>query len=436
MKNFKNVFAFTFLRTVKGKGFIILTVVMALIFFLVPAVGLIASESIEDEPVEYSYNVTEVFVCDKLGGTPVSLELFTAGTPFASIKFTVAESTEKARELAGANATSLILVIETDEFGRVFNLVIPDGTSLSDGDTYAFADFISGISQSVMLMKTDLTPDQLAEIVKVTEVVTTEEDDGASLVMEIVEMIAPMLYAFLLYFMLIFYSQGVATSIVSEKHSKLMDTLLISTSPTELIFGKMLAVSLSGIMQLSIWILSLVGGFATGISSVKAMNPETDNAAVMIFEMLSEAGALFTPLGVIVSLLFVVFGFLLYCSLSAIGGAISEKPEDLSANNILFTGIMAVSFLITVFSSPLYTGKDMSKAILYIPFTSIMTVPTQLLIGEIKLWQAGVSLLIVIATAAGIGVLAGKIYKVFALYKGKFPGIKKAFQILRSDKKG
>ncbi len=421
---------------IKGKGFIILTVIMALLFFLAPALGMTAAEVFGGEEVkpEYSYNVTEVFVCDKLGGRTVSIEPFTAGTPFAGVKFTPAESTESAKALAEGNVTSLILVIERDEFGRVFNLVIPDGTTLTEGDTVAFADFLSENSMGIMLMKSELTPEQLTEAVKITEVVLPDTDVGEALVMEIIEMMAPMLYAFLLYFMLIFYSQGVATSIVSEKHSKLMDTLLIVTKPAELVFGKMLAVSLAGISQLSVWILSLVGGFATGTALVKAINPDTDMAIITIFASLSEIGSLFTPFGIIASVLFIVLGFLLYCALSAIGGAISEKPEDLSANNILFTGIMAISFLAVVFTGPLYTGKNAPEILMYIPFTSILTVPTQMLLGNISVPQSLISLFIVVAVTAGIGVLAGKLYKVFALYKGKFPGIKKAIELLRSDK--
>lgn len=436
MKNFKNVFSFTFFRTVKGKGFIILTVVMAMLFFLAPALGMTAAEVFDGEEVkpEYSYNVSEVFVCDKLGGTPVSLELFAVGTPFSGVKFTYAESTESAGALSEGNNTSLILVIEKDEYGRVFNLVIPDGTALTDGDCAALADFLSQNAMGIMLMKSSLTPEQLAEAVKMTEVVLPDSDAGEALTMEIIEMIAPMLYAFLLYFMLIFYSQSVATSIVSEKHSKLMDTLLIVTKPVELIFGKMLAVSLAGISQLSVWLLSLVGGFATGTALVKSLNPETDMAIIKIFSSLSEIGSLFTPFGIVISVLFIVLGFFLYCALSAIGGAISEKPEDLSANNVLFTGIMAVSFLAVVFTGPLYTGKEAPAVLDYIPFTSILTVPTQLLLGNISILQALISLFLIIATTAGIVVLAGKLYKVFALYKGRFPGIKKAIMLLRSDK--
>ncbi len=436
MKNFKNVFGFTFFRMIKGKGFIILTVVMAMLFFLAPALGMTAAEVFGGEEIkpQYSYNVTEVFVCDKLGGTPVSLEPFAAGTPFAGIKFTPAASTESARALAEANVTSLILVIEKDEFGRVFNLVIPDGTTLSEGDTAALADFLSENAMGIMLVKSELTPEQLIEAVKITEVVLPDTDADEALTMEIVEMITPMLYAFLLYFMLIFYSQGVATSIVSEKHSKLMDTLLIVTKPTELVFGKMLAVSLAGISQLTVWILSLVGGFATGSALVKWINPDTDMAIITILGSLSEIGSLFTPFGIIASVLFIVLGFLLYCALSSIGGAISEKPEDLSANNILFTGIMAVSFLAVVFTGPLYTGKSAPEILIYIPFTSMLTVPTQLLLGNISATETLISLVIIIAVTIGIGVLAGKLYKVFALYKGKFPGIKKAIELLRSDK--
>lgn len=436
MKNFKNIFGFTFFQAVKGKGFIILTVVMALLFFFAPALGMTAAEVLGGEEVkpEYSYNVSEVFVCDKLGGTPVSLEAFAVGTPFEGVKFTPAESTESAKSLSEKNNTSLILVIEKDEYGRVFNLVIPDGTRLTDGDTVAFADFLSQNAVALMLMKSSLTPEQLTEAVKMTEVILPDTDAGEALAMEIIEMIAPMLYAFLLYFMLIFYSQSVATSIVSEKHSKLMDTLLIVTKPVELVFGKMLAVSLAGISQLSVWLLSLVGGFMTGTAIVKSVNPETDMAVIKVFNSLSEVGSLFTPFGITVSVLFIVLGFLLYCALSAIGGAISEKPEDLSANNVLFTGIMAVSFLAVVFTGPLYTGKEAPAVLSYIPFTSILTVPTQLLLGNINAVQSFISLLIIVATTAVIGVIAGKLYKVFALYKGKFPGIKKAIMLLRSDK--
>ena len=435
MKNFKHVFSFTFLRLIKGKAFIALTVIMTMLFFFSPIIGMTAAENIKEEPPQYTYGVTDVYVCDKLGGTQVSLSMFTVGTPFAAVNFIPVESTEQARELAGENNTSLILVIETDEYGRAFNVVVPDGTALTDGDTFAFADFISQNSSGIILMKSDLTPEQLSEIIRVTEVVLSDTDTGEQLMMEIIEMVAPMLYAFLIYFMIIFYGQSVGTSVISEKHSKLMDTLLVSVTPTELVFGKMLAVSLAGISQLTLWIVSLVGGFATGTAIVKSINPETDLAIVSLFEMLTALGDLFTPLGIIVSLLFIVFGFLLYCSLSAIGGAISEKPEDLSSNNILYTGIMAVSFLIVVFNSPLYTGKELPSIFLYIPFTGVLAVPSQLLIGNISAVEAFLSLIILIITTAATVVLAGRLYKTFALYKGKFPGIKKALEILKGDKK-
>ena len=434
MKNFKNVFAFTFFRMVKGKGFIALTVIMAALFLFVPIIGMTLAESVKEEPPEYSYGVSEVFVCDKLGGVSVELSPFTVGSLYESLKFTPVESTESARTLAAENNKSLILVIETDEYGRAFNVIIPDGTALTDGDVAAFSDFVSQNSAGIILMKSDLTVEQLAEITRVSEVVLPDTDAAEQLMLEIIEMIAPMLFAFLLYFMIIFYGQSVSTSVISEKHSKLMDTMLISVTPTELVFGKMLSVSLAGISQLTVWILSLFAGFASGTAIVKAINPETTLAVVSIFEMLSEIGDLFTPLGIIVSLLFIVFGFLLYCSLSAIGGAISEKPEDLSSNNVLFTGIMAVSFLIVVFNSPLYTGKELSEVFLYIPFTAALTVPSQMLVGNITLLQAFLSLVILAVTTAGLIVLAGILYKTFALYKGKFPGIKKTIEILKNDK--
>ncbi len=436
MKNFKIVFAFTFLRMIKRRGYKILTVVMALLFFAVPAGIMTAIEYAKSEkiPQEYSYNISEVYVCDKLEGTPADIGIITQDTPFSNIKFTPVENTENAKIFSGSDPRSLILVMETNDYGRVFNLIVPESTELTDGDTAAFSDFLSKNSTAIMLMKSDITLEQFSEMMKPTVIINSGEDGNGSAVFEIFEMIAPLIYTFLIYFLLIFYSQGVATSIVTEKSSKLMDTLLLSTKPTELILGKMLANSLAGILQFTVWVLSVIGGFATGTALVRWINPESNMSILSVFDMLSEVGGLFSVTVVIIAVLFTVSGFLLYCALSAIGGAISEKAEDLSANNVIFTGIMAVSFLAVIFTNPIYSGFPSPEIILYIPFTAILTVPVQILLGNISILQALISLLILIAVTAGMVVLAGKIYKAFALYKGKFPGIKKALEFLKSGK--
>ena len=181
----------------------------------------------------------------------------------------------------------------------------------------------------------------------------------------------------------------------------------------------MLAISLTGLIQFGVWVISLVLGFVGGVKITKGFAPDTDMGLVQFFDMIGEMKDVFSVHGIIIAVLFACVGFILYCSLAAIGGAVSEKAEDLSSNNMIFALILAFSFCTTFFTNPLYTGADTTPVFLdYIPFTAILTVPGKVILGDMKVLGAIVSLIITAFSAYIISVIAGKLYKTFALYKG------------------
>lgn len=249
-------------------------------------------------------------------------------------------------------------------------------------------------------------------------------------------MILPYLNIMILYFMILAYGQGTANSAIMEKTSKLMDLFLVSVKPGAMLLGKVFATAASGILQLFCWLAGLAGGFAAGAQLVKAINPQSDMAILQLFDAFGSISGMFTPSGVILALLMLAAGLLLYCSLAAIGGAIAEKPEDLSSTNILFVLILIISFFATMYSGG--TNADVSwDAVtwqVWMPFTAILVAPTKILLGGMSTPQAIGSLGIVLLTVVLVTLLAGKLYKMMSLYKGNLPGPAKLMEMLKDDK--
>ena len=105
-----------------------------------------------------------------------------------------------------------------------------------------------------------------------------------------------------------------------EKSSKLMESFLISVRPAAIVLGKLLAITMTGIVQMMSWIIALVISFAVGTMTVRSMDPDSDMFILKLFDMVGElTSGLFTPANCIMALLIVMAGMLLYCALAAIG---------------------------------------------------------------------------------------------------------------------
>jgi ABC-type Na+ efflux pump permease subunit len=246
----------------------------------------------------------------------------------------------------------------------------------------------------------------------------------------------------LLYFMVLTYGQGVANSVITEKTSKLMDTFLVSVKPTAMVFGKVLAIALSGMLQLFCWIVMAIAGFILGTHAVRAINPDSDMALLAFFDTLELFGGAFSLPGVIVGILILLAGFLLYCSLAAIGGSISEKPEDLANTNVLFSMVLVLSFFAVLYQGGVmnFEAMDAGESALgaawlnWVPFTAIMIAPSRLMLGDLSLLQGFGCLAVVLATSALIMALAGRVYRLMALYKGNPPKIRQLITMLKTSK--
>ena len=361
---------------------------------------------------------------------------------FTDVAYEMAGSVEEAAKKAEEDDYSAVLVVDYQENSYQLDVLLPDKTKLNKKDVNAYETFLSGAFRSILIQKSNLEVTQIAELTMPIETqvrdssTPADESDEYASAKKVMASLLPYLNIMVLYFMILAYGQGTANNAIMEKTSKLMDLFLVTVKPGAMLLGKVFATAASGILQIFVWIGGLFGGFALGIHFTKMVNPKTDMALIQLVETFGEFSGMFTVSGVILSLLMLAAGLLLYCSLAAIGGAIAEKPEDLSSTNMLFIMVLLISFFATMFAGG--AGADVPwDAVtwqVWVPFTSILVAPTKILLGVMSIPEAVCSLGIVILTATVITMIAGRIYKMMSLYKGNLPSPKKMIEMLRNQR--
>ena len=228
------------------------------------------------------------------------------------------------------------------------------------------------------LDRADLTPEQRALLPAPVEVTVTGGQTGEGEAMGLLSMLLPFASLMLLYFLVLLYGQSTAASVILEKTSKLMDLFLVSVEPGAMVLGKVLATALAGLLQLAVWAAGLAGGFAIGGGVVRQTG---------------------VPLP----------GFLLYCSRSAIGGAMAGKAEDLSSTNVLFSLVLVASFFCCMFAGGMDGMTSSARWLDYVPCTAILRTPSRALLGQTSLLGGLVSLALVVVCAGVLTALAGRV---------------------------
>ncbi len=418
-RGLSKIFSFTFIQHVKSKGYKNTTIIIGLLCLLIPAlimtgIEYLGSDDTSDvdstDVIVSMEQLNRVLVVDMTEGEAFDTSLIgqaakeMTGTDMEIVN--MGKDFDTARSTASGTSDTLIMVIEQEGTLYKTNIVIPDGSNISEDVVYQFQSFI----------------DQYTQTVSGEYVDQPDDEDPVEGIQGGVTLVVSYLNIMVLYFFVLAYGQGVANSVVMEKSSKLMENFLISVKPTAIVLGKLLAITATGIIQFFTWILSLVISFAAGTAIVKSINPDTDMLVIRGFEMLKELlDGMFSPRNCIMAILMIMLGMLLYCALAGIGGAMASKTEDLSAANVIFTMALVISFFAALVGGGFGESMDAAPWLDWIPFTSVLVTPGRVLMGTLPLWKTALCFVISLITALLATALAGKIYKTMVLYKGDIP---------------
>ncbi|MDO4739592.1 MAG: ABC transporter permease [Eubacteriales bacterium] len=438
LRGWREVFGFTFRRHVSTRGYRTSTILVSLLLVVLIAGGMLLTDilisSDSGSSVQETAITKAVFVNETGAQADWSVYGLLGGL-YGSIPTEQAQSVQEAAETIGE--TELIVLVEQDAHGLNVRALRPENSLVSEEDALAYANYISAYIVAPLAIGMEIDPAALqatfAGSYTVLETAQDEgEESGGGLAGELMDMIVPYVMVMIMYFMVLAYGQSVAGSVIMEKTSKLMDLFLVSVRPGALLLGKLLAIAATAILQLAAWIASAVAGLALGTALVRAVNPDTTLGLIRFLEIAAQLGTAFSPVGILLGVLFCMSGFLLYCALSAFGGALASKPEDLSSTNALFTMILIISFLGVLYSNPGEMGMIPDEGWYpWIPFVSILVMPGKLMLGKFSVGMGLASMAIVLVTAFAITLLAGKAYALCTFRKGEPVKPTQIFSLLR-----
>lgn len=216
---------------------------------------------------------------------------------------------------------------------------------------------------------------------------------------------------FALYMVILLYGQLVATSVATEKSSRAMELLITSAKPISMMFGKVIAACIAGLIQ-----LICIFGSAFLLFNLNKADWQDNQIINSIFNM---------PLNLLIyMLIFFVLGFFIYSFLFGAVGSTVSKVEDINTAVMPITMIFIVAFMVVIYSMTSGNVDNiLMKICSYVPFTSPMAMFTRIAMSTVPIYEIIISTVILAASVFVVGILSAKIYRVGVLLYGTKPKI-------------
>jgi ABC-2 type transport system permease protein len=210
----------------------------------------------------------------------------------------------------------------------------------------------------------------------------------------------------ILYITILVYGMTVLRGVVEEKQSRIIEVLLSSVRPFQLMMGKLLGIGLVGLTQYVIWAATVI--FGSGFVAARVMSFGT-------FEM-----PRVNPTIMIFFVVYFLLGYFLFATLYAMVGAIVSAEEDAQQMQMPITMLMVLPM---VFSSMVLRSPNGTFATLLslFPFFTPVTMFMRICLSQPPMWQIALSIVLMLVAIVGAVYISGKIYRIGVLMYGKRP---------------
>ncbi|WP_346899234.1 ABC transporter permease [Clostridium sp. UBA7503] len=436
MDNFWKVTKFTVAQQVKGKAFkISTTIILIAVLILTSLVNFIPAIFGKDADTKEATNGNKEIGIETayyMDDSDLKIDLESGlKVAFPSLNLKKAtESRESILEKLKTMQDKMVLVsISNENIGYYVEVITPTSDTVSSEDGQILAETISSILNNGRLIKAGVSQEELGKLsTPINTQVFTAGDEDDTLEDMIIKMVFPMVACMLLFYIIYFYGYWVASSIVAEKTSRVMELLLTSTKPMELVVGKCVGMGFLAITQFASILLTSYISFIGSGAIVKKFIDSSAN----VFDISAVLGKI-PVIQVILIILFFILGYVLYAIINALVGATISKLEDLN------TAIMPVSFISIIGFYLAYAAIMSPESVIgtiatYVPFSAPFYIPSMILSETIGIVQMGVSLLILIVTIIVLTLFTARVYSVVILHTGNRLKIKDLFTIFNNEK--
>lgn len=393
MKDLKTVTIFTMKEMLKRKSFIVTTIIILLLIvvgFNIPNIFRFFSNDNNGQNaggkqllIVDSENVFEGTL-DALNSMDLGYQVQTSNE-----KLTFEDVKSK---IEGEEISEAIIIEKSTEKVNAYQLryIVKNIATISSVPE----DLINAISTTytnLQISKLGLTQEQLQSLTPNFEyhIEQTEEQEVSG------NLAVIMILSLVLFYAIYFCAYQVSSSITTEKTSKIMETLVTSTSPRTIVMGKTIGIGIVGLVQVCLFVAVAL------ISAKLFLEPG------MIESVLDMSK--FTPYLAIITIIYFILGYFAYALLYALTGSTVSKPEDIQSANTPVAILAVIGFYLSYFTMMNPTSNLNVFASMF-PISSPFCMPFRIMMGVASVTDVVISLAILVVTILIVANVAIKIY--------------------------
>ena len=403
MKDLLTVTKFTMKDMITRKSFIISTI----IFLIMIIVGFNIPNILKSINGESTGN--KLLIVDEQNVFEGSLEGLKNLDTGYEIEISNINYEEVKEKIANEDVESAIIIEKQDSNIKV-RYIIKSAVMMSKVPD----DIISAINTTytnLQISKLGLTEEQLQSITPNFEFVleqTEEETHG--------NVLAMMLLSIVLFYAIYFCAYQVSSSITTEKTSKIIETLVTSTTPKTIVLGKTIGIGIVGLLQMILLV-------ATALISAKSfLEPEILNSVLDMSTI--------TPYLGVITIVYFILGYLAYALLYALTGSTVSKPEDIQSANGPVAMLAVIGFYLSYFTM-MNPTSDLNVFASICPISSPFCMPFRIMMGLASTKDVLISIAVLLVTILIISKVAIKIYSNAILNYGTKMGLKDIIKVYK-----
>lgn len=429
-----DVFSFTLIQTLKSKTYIISLVILCMITLCsMPLISLITSEpdpnaanSIEKVYLDNKSSISDL---DFSGLHEIDqmkhIKIEPLSEPFDTVSSRV--DTEE--------NTAVILTVTDQEQNFSLDFVRASSGPVSKGDFEKLGAELVKLFDQSKLSSIGASKEQLTILSSVVSSTVTFTDTSGELIIEEDTSISNkeywVVYGLLFVLMMINIMAGtsVATSITTEKSTRVTEYLLISIEPLALMIGKVLAMLVTTLVQMVSLVVSIV--LSNGITTMISSNNQTllsQNLPESILHGLN-------PINIFLCFTLFVFGLIFYATLAGLAGATVSRLEEITEGLTLFTMVNMIGVYIGLAAANVLMGGGMNtfvKFALLFPLSSPFILPGAIIVGKASLLYVLIAFALQLVLIYLLFLFVAKIYETLILHNGNTIKAKDLIKIFKS----
>lgn len=400
-----------FTKTIKRKEFLFMTFFFPLLFAgisILPAM-LSGMNPAEDQKVGY-IDLTESFEFPKSIQNE-GLSISSSETKTSVIEFVMYREISDAKQALQAGQISSYLVIPED-FLKTGTIELYSPEKEASMSNFELSSELSDIVITSLLEgkvdESTLNRVRNPVNIKFYNIGKSGESSERSIADIFASFGLPILTAFLLLFSIFSSSGFLLRGVAEEKENRIIEILLSSVTPTEILTGKILGLGAVGLLQIGIWLAAVV--FGSGYALPVKIEPYT-----LIF-----------------ALIYFVLGFLFFASMMAGIGAVTGSLQESQqvAGIFTFAAALPLIFMQLILTNP---GSPFSVFLSLFPLTSPIAMLTRMGVTAVPISQILVSIFILLISVYVVILLSGRLFRTYLLMYGKRPKLKEIWKNIRTE---